>query len=132
MRNATDSYGSAATLEQAHQTCGMNEGHTYDEILVGPIRGLPLLFPCTHKPSTGFHAIFNLWKMNLDHHTFFAHHRVSYFCYTISRSTNFKEHFANNSVLVRRGNSQLGILSISRSSTSKVSLVLFTLSMSKI
>ena len=69
--------------------------------------------------------------MNLDHHTLFAHLQVPHLGHTVSGSTDFQEDFPLHGALRRRDH-QLRVLRVSGCTSSKVSLMLFSLRVSEV
>lgn len=117
------------TSDLPHSICHI--WRTYNQILVSLVWWLPLLFPSTHEPPSGDDTWFNLGKMHLHHHTFLSGIPVTNFRHSVARSTYFEEDFSLY-IGLGWGHHQLGLLRIPGSSSSKVCLVLFPLSVCKI
>jgi hypothetical protein len=90
---------------------------SHDKILVSLVGWLSLLLPSTHEPSPRDHALFDLRKMYLDHHTLLSCVHVPYFCDPVAWFTDLEEHFSLNGVL-GRCDSQLRVFSILSGSAS--------------
>ena len=108
-----------------------DSGGTYNQILICLVWWLPFLFPSAHEPPAGDDTRFDLRKMDLHHHTFFASISVSDFRHSVAWSANFEEDF---SLYVGLGRSyhQLGLFCIPGSSSGEVCLMLFPLRVCKI
>ena len=99
---------------------------THNEVLVGFVWGFPLLLPSTHNPSPRNDAGFDLWKVNLHHHTLLARIGVPDLRHAITWSANLEEDFPLDAAL-GGGNHKLGLFCIPGSTAGKVGLMLLSL-----
>jgi hypothetical protein len=90
---------------------------TYNEVLVGLIRWLPLLLPCTHESPPWDNPRFDLRQMHLYHHALLASVAVPDLCNTITGSTNFEENLTLD-ILLLRSDLKLTVLHVPRRTAS--------------
>src|SRR5258708_34333421 len=140
IRNAIVSYGSAATcpIQQRKKGTRVRRRHpedvrvgTYDEILIGLVRGFPPRLQSTHEPPTRNDACLDLRQVYLHHHTLLSRLTIPHLSDTITRATDLQKHLALHARLLRR-HLQLTLFHVSRCTPRKVRLVLFALCMCKV
>lgn len=107
------------------------EKAAHNQVLVGFVRGLSFLFPGAHESPPWSNTGFDLRKMHLYHHAFFASISVPHLGDAISRSTNFQENFSLH-VTGCRCDHKLCFLEVASGTSGKVCLMLLALGVSEV
>ena len=92
---------------------------------------LLLLLKRAHEPPPGDHTRLDLRQMHLHHETLLPSVDVADLRDAITRPTNLQEDLALH-ILLRRRDHELGILRVTRSTASKVGLMLLALSVGEV
>lgn len=133
IRKAMVSYGSAATLQSG---CKWNENKTrmiltHNEILVCLVGRFSLLLPSAHESSPRDNSRLDLRKMDLYHHALLSCVSIPHLSHSVSWSTDLQEDFSLYIALCRC-NHQLCLFKVARCTSSKIGLMLLSLSVCKI